>query len=129
MRNLFILFLFCFSLTAGAQKDKAPQYAKTITPTDLKNRLYIVAGRDMEGRETGTEGQHKAAAYIESEFKKMGLAPGANGSYQMPYNVYQDSLLHAGLTVGGQSYQLNKDFSYSSENISATMRFSKAVAF
>ena len=36
-----------------------------ITASDLKKHLTIIASDEMEGRETGTEGQRKAAAYIE----------------------------------------------------------------
>jgi hypothetical protein len=48
----------------------------------------------MEGRETGTIGQRKAAAYIEAQFKAIGLkSPVAlNGSYQQLYPLNQDSM-------------------------------------
>src|SRR6476619_7504683 len=128
MRNLFILSFCFFSVSTWAQKTGKPErYAKTITPADLKKRLAIVASPEMEGRETGTEGQHRAAAYIEGEFKKLGLAPGNKDSYQMYYNVYQDSLVQAGLQVGETKFQPNKDFSFVADNMSATMRFSKAI--
>src|SRR5689334_19281651 len=123
MRNLFLLLLFV-SANAQAQKGAKPgRFAATITPADLRQRLYIVAGREMEGRETATEGQRKAAAYIEGEFKRMGLQPGANGGYQMHFKVYQDSLAHAALNVGDEAFTLNNDFSVNPENSSATMRF------
>jgi hypothetical protein len=129
MRNFFLLFLIV-SVSAHAQKAAKPErFAKTITPADLRKQLFIVAGRDMEGRETATEGQRKAAAYIESEFKRIGLQPGANGGYQMNFKVYQDSLAHAALNVGDQVFTVNKDFSVNPENSSATMRFSKALVF
>src|SRR6476619_5521379 len=111
MRKLVVLSLSVLSLAAGAQQSGKPEkFAKTITAADLKKQLAVVAGPEMEGRETATDGQRKAAAYIESEFKRLGLQPGANGSYQMPYNVYQDSLAHASIEVGQQTFELNKDF-------------------
>lgn len=130
MRNVFF-FLFLFSIVfTQAQKTGSPErFAKTITPAELQKQLYIIAGPEMEGRETATPGQRKAAAYIESEFKRMGLQPGANGGYQMYYNVYTDSLVHAGLEVDGKAFQMNHDFSLNPQNISATMRFSKALVF
>jgi hypothetical protein len=48
--------------------------------------LYIIAGAEMEGRETATEGQRKAAAYIEKHFKSIGLIP--NTDMLFSSNVY-----------------------------------------
>jgi Peptidase family M28 len=128
MKKLFVLVLSLSTINIFAQKKAKPDaYAKTISPADLKKRLFIVAAPEMEGRETATEGQRKAAAYIESEFKSLGLQPGNNGSYQLFYNVYQDSLADASLEVNGQTFQSDKDFNASVNSISATMRFSEVV--
>ena len=128
MKKTLILVLSLSTLNVFAQKAAKPDaYAKTITPADLKKHLYIVAGPEMEGRETATEGQRKAAAYIENDFKQLGLLPGNNGNYQLFYNVYQDSLTDATLEVNGKAYQMDKDFNASVGNISATMRFSEVV--
>ncbi len=72
------------AVTAQKIADPRP-FAKTITADDLKKHLYIVAGPEMQGRETTTEGQRKAAAYIESQFKALGLLPGNNGNYQLGF--------------------------------------------
>jgi len=128
MKKIFVFVLTLSTLNGFAQKTAKPNvYAKAITPADLKKHLYIVASADMQGRETATEGQRKAAAYIESEFKSIGLQPGNKDSYQLFYNVYQDSLTDAALEVNGQSYQLDKDFNASINDIPATMRFSEIV--
>ena len=128
MKKTLILVLSLSTLYSFAQKVAKPDaFAKTITPADLKKQLYIVAGPEMEGRETGTAGQRKAAAYIESQFKQIGLQPGNNGSYQLSYDFYQDSLIDASLQVNGQSFQLDKDFNASTSNIQATMRFSEVI--
>jgi hypothetical protein len=125
----FLAVVLAFSTTISiAQKANNPvPFAKTITPADLRKHLFIVAGKEMEGRETATEGQRKAAAYIENEFKRIGLEPGNKGSFQHYYSVYQDSLLGASLEVNGKSFQLDKDFNASVNNTDATMRFSEIV--
>jgi hypothetical protein len=108
----FLLFLFVFG-SAAVQAQKVPDsrpFAKTITAEDLKKHLYIVASADFEGRETATEGQHKAAAYIENHFKSIGLQPGNGDNYLLPYPVYQDSLSSAALSVNEQPFTLNQDF-------------------
>jgi hypothetical protein len=111
MRKLLLLLSLCSAGAAQAQKIPDPRpFAKTITAEDLKKHLYIIAGADFAGRETATEGQHKAAAYIENHFKSLGLLPGNGDNYQLPYPVYQDSLLSASISVNDQSFTLNQDF-------------------
>ncbi len=111
MRKIFLsLFILSFAVS-HAQKIANPKpFANLITEQDLKNNLYIVASKDFEGRETATEGQRKAAAYIESHFKSLGLAPGNGNDYQLHYPVYQDSLIKAAITVNEKSFTLNEDF-------------------
>ena len=59
------LLMASLPLMTIAQKTPDPKpFGNTITADDLKKHLYTVAGKEMEGRETATEGQRKAAAYI-----------------------------------------------------------------
>lgn len=44
-----------------------------IDSTKVKKHLYTLASDDMQGRKSGTEGIEKAAKYIETEFKRIGL--------------------------------------------------------
>lgn len=111
MRKLLTIICSCAALSMQAQTSPNPKpYATSITSADLKRHLYIVAGKEMEGRETATEGQRKAAVYIENQFKALGLLPGNNGSYQMQFPVTQDSMTSAAVTVNGKSWQLDQDF-------------------
>lgn len=138
MKKLFtiVLLLPALFITAqpGKQKkqskntDPAINFANTITPDDLKKHLYIVASKEMEGRETATPGQKKAAAYIESQFQSIGLVPGYKGSYQMPYGVYQDSLTGASIEVNGKKFELDTDFSLNvGQSNTSLYRFSEIV--
>ncbi|MEZ4956069.1 MAG: M28 family peptidase [Saprospiraceae bacterium] len=62
--------------------NNAPPFAATITAADLKSYLEVLASDEMEGRETGTEGQRKAADFIAAHFEKLGLPTiGDDGSY------------------------------------------------
>jgi hypothetical protein len=128
MKKMLILLLFGSTLQGFAQKAAKPEpYAKTITAADAKKHLYILASPEMEGRETGTEGQRKAAAYIEAYFKQLGLEPGTGEGYQQFYKLYQDSLLSTALEVNGKAFELDKDFSPMANNITATHRLSEVV--
>ena len=128
MKKMLLLLLIGSTLHGFAQKVGKPDpYAKTITVADAKKHLYILAGPEMEGRETGTEGQRKAAAYIENYFKEIGLEPATAEGYQQYYKLFNDSLLSAAIEVNGKRFELDKDFSVSANNISATHKLSEVV--
>ncbi len=96
MKDYFfaIISLLFLTGTSFAQTDAAIKYAETNTQQDLKKYLTIVAPAEMEGRETGTEGQRKAAAYIESQFKEIGLQyPESLKGYQQHYPLLKDTLI------------------------------------
>lgn len=97
------------SVAQPKQADPRP-FASTITEADLKNHLYIVAGAEMEGRETATEGQRKAAGYIEKHFRSLGLKPGMGDGYQMAFPVYRDSIIGSRMVVNGKKLEMNADF-------------------
>jgi hypothetical protein len=114
---VFGFVFLLFGLTSVAQKgakqpvDYAEKYAQTITAAGLKEKLSIIASAEMEGRETASPGQRKAAAYIENHFRKLGLLPGTSAGYQMQYPIYQDTLLEASLKVKGKYQKLDTSFS------------------
>ncbi len=82
-----------------------------IRASRLEQHLTIIAGEEMEGRETGTEGQRKAAAYIEEQFRRAGLtAPAALKGYQQQYPLHRDSMMAAQVTVNGQPLTYGTDY-------------------
>ena len=95
MRKIFIVLLSLSIGFVNAQTIDANTAAKTITAAGLKKHLSIIAGEEMQGRETGTEGERKAASYLVSQYKKMELTPGNAGSYRMPFSLFQDKLTSA----------------------------------
>jgi Zn-dependent M28 family amino/carboxypeptidase len=112
MKKLVVLanLLFCVT-TVFAQSDAAQKYVGVITGNNLKKHLTIIASDEFEGRETGTEGQRKAASYIEGQFKAMGLkAPEALNGYQQYYPLHQDSLVSTDLKVGTITGVFGTDF-------------------
>src|SRR4051812_33040567 len=116
MKKLLLAAGMMAVFTGFGQKQKqkdvdfANKYAETITAAALKEKLSIIAGAEMEGRETASPGQRKAAAYIETQFQKLGLQPGTTGGYQMQFPIYQDTLVEVSLKVNDKSYNLNNDF-------------------
>lgn len=127
-RYVTILLLFLAGYSWGQKVAKPKPFAETITAAELKEKLTIVAGDEMMGRETATDGQKKAAAFIENKFRSLGLQPGNNGSYQMKYPVYRDSLVDAAVVVNGKSFKLSEDFAINTGNAySATLMAGKVV--
>jgi hypothetical protein len=86
--------------------------ATGITAANLRRRLEIIADDSMMGRETGSEGDFKTAAYVAAEFRKIGLEPaGENGGYfqTVPFwTVGVDP--KSNLDAGGTALALGRDF-------------------
>lgn len=91
------------------------KFANTITATDLEKHLRVLAADDMEGRETGTRGQRKAAEYIATQFAAEGLKPIVKTSdgklvYQQPYTLYKKNWGDFYVSAGGKRFEPSKDF-------------------
>jgi peptidase M28-like protein/PA domain-containing protein len=129
MRTIILLAIFVSAQLANAQKMADPKpFANGITEEGLKKHLYTIAGKDFEGRETATEGQRKAAAYIEDHFKMLGLQPGNKGNYQLYYPVFQDSVTNTAIQINKETFQPNEDFVANiAANYSATVFGSEVV--
>ena len=112
MKKLVSIICFIAAISISyAQTDVQEKYAGHITVSNLNKHLSIIASDEMEGRETGTEGQRKAAAYIESQFKVMGLKSVASlKGYQQFYPLYQDSLKKGELEIDGKDAVYGTDF-------------------
>lgn len=129
MIKLLLPVLLISSFFATAQKKNTPPYfAASISADDMKRHLYIIAGPEMEGRDTPSPGLEKAADYIESHFKSLGLLPGNKDSYRQLYPLYKDSMTRTNLNINGTAFELNKDFQPNTViNHTAEMRFSEVV--
>lgn len=130
--NRLLTFVILFSAFTAIAQKKAPNpkpYAATITEADLKKHLYVVASAEMEGRETATEGQRKAAAYIENQFKSLGLQPGFNGGFQQPFPVFRDSAVAARMTVNDVALESGNDFQASALYATESKLYFSEVVF
>ncbi|WP_234736319.1 M28 family peptidase [Tellurirhabdus bombi] len=93
----------------------ATDYARTIQAADLEKHLRILAADDMEGRETGTAGQRKAADYIVKQFTAEGLKPivkagDGKESYLQQFNLYRKMWGDFYVKAGKKTYTYPKDF-------------------
>ena len=82
-----------------------------INPDRLKTHLSILASDEMEGRETGEPGNEKAAAYIASQIKSIGLLPvDEDGDYMQPFLLNSSTWDVVSLHVRDQEYRHLWDF-------------------
>jgi hypothetical protein len=68
-KMIWVLLLLMSNIVFAQTNNTLTKFGKVITTEGLKQKLSVIASAEMEGRETGTLGQKKAAAYIESELK------------------------------------------------------------
>lgn len=75
---------FSFSTFAQNKEVDVVKYINSITSNELKTHLTIVASDNMEGRETGSEGQKRAGRYLIEQYQKEGIPfpKGATSYYQ-----------------------------------------------
>lgn len=103
--------LMMVSILGFTQNSIEAKYARIININTLKKHLTIIASDSMEGRETGTEGQRKAAAYIEQYFKTIGLKPIAElNGYQQFFPLKFDSVISSSLSISNEKWNYGKDF-------------------
>ncbi|MEO8771221.1 MAG: M28 family peptidase [Ferruginibacter sp.] len=122
MKKIFVVTVLLFEMAAAcAQTDDASKYASVITAADLQKHLTIIASDEMEGRETGTDGQRKAATYIESQFKAIGLQiPTGMTGYQQFYPLHKDTMLSSSLKIADYTAEYGTDYIIPRANASGT---------
>ncbi len=90
VKKLIPLFALTFFISCSTAKktvdyDKIEaKYVNQINTENLKTHLTIIASDEMEGRNTGSEGQKKAGRYMIEQYQKMNVPfpKGAKDYYQ-----------------------------------------------
>ena len=87
-------------------------YAGTINANDFKAHLTFLADDLLEGRKPVPEDQKLAAAYIRTQFMRLGLKPGnpTDGSYYQKYNLLFTTINSAEIKLKGETYAYREDF-------------------
>ncbi len=98
MKNKILLVLLAVSISACStfnKGDKTPpptiySFASEITESALYNDLAVIAHDSLEGRETGTIGEEKAARYLAKRYTELGLKPvGDNNTFFQHFDLSQ----------------------------------------
>ena len=98
MKKLFlVLFSFYYFFSLSAQS-----ITKIIKEKEVRRIEKILSADDMQGRETFTPGIEKASAFIEAEFKKIGLQPfNGAGNFRQEFFMYQSKTAEAKVIIDG----------------------------
>ncbi len=85
--KIFAFFLVLVSLTLYGCKTQKDISKSTNSIEKVKADVVILSADDMEGRETGTPGEKKAAEYIAKRMEEIGLTPrGTFDGYYQSFN-------------------------------------------
>jgi len=98
---LLIFFVISCTIASSGFEELGPNdpkrtlesYINTISEDNLKTHLTTIASDQMEGRDTGSEGQKKAGNYIIGHYQNidMPFPPTADGYYQPVASEYMKS--------------------------------------
>lgn len=120
-----------FSLRKAHSQAKPEIYAQIIQESLLKKHLYILASDSLEGRETGTIGNLKAAQYIANQFKSLKLDPtSTNGSFFQPMILGSVSWSKISLIADGEEQKHQLDYvSFPTYNTDMSLTAVKEVVY
>lgn len=108
---LFSSLIFAvYSAEAQSENKNAVKFANTITPEDAKKHLSVLASDEYEGRETGEEGQRKAAKYIAESFKASGLKSVTDNTYFQQVPLVLSTPGEVKIEAGDKKFVNLKDF-------------------
>ncbi len=83
-KKLFVLILAFTFMVSGTAYGSQKTISKNNT---IHDTIEALTSNEYMGRLAGTEGNEKAARYIEEKFKKIGLKPYENNSYYQTFSV------------------------------------------
>ena len=115
MLVMTLLLGFAFQGAAQVQddlvyKELGAKYAATIEPTSLQQHLAILASDAYGGRETGTAGADKAAAYIAGYFQMLGIKPYDGETYLQAVPMETAQISGATMVLNELKWSLYEDF-------------------
>ncbi|MEM6963865.1 MAG: M28 family peptidase [Bacteroidota bacterium] len=95
MRKIITFILFSVAFSANAQlASTSPNFEKELLQTQID--VVYLASDYLQGRETGTIGEERAADYIVHRFKEIGLTPkGDNGTWFQEFPWHEVTNPHA----------------------------------
>jgi hypothetical protein len=111
IHSLTIILLLGTVIADAQLADPAAQIANSIQASSIKEHVYFLASDELQGRETGTEGNKKAADYIAAQFASYGIPsiPG-DGDYFQEVGFTNFKWKEISLMVNGAPVEHTKEY-------------------
>ncbi|MEZ4944818.1 MAG: M28 family peptidase [Cyclobacteriaceae bacterium] len=93
--TLLSIVLILFLVSCSKEKKTVAELG-----ISLKKDVTFLASDELEGREIGTDGEKKAAAYLVDRFKEIGLTPAGTDNYIQEFEVTPAQNPHEQAKVG-----------------------------
>ncbi|MDB5010566.1 MAG: Aminopeptidase [Mucilaginibacter sp.] len=81
LKHTYLPALLAIGLFTACKHKEPEKVTGPVTPDEIKSQIAVLADDSLQGRKPFTAGETKTISYIASQFKKLGLEPGNNGSY------------------------------------------------
>jgi aminopeptidase YwaD len=112
MRLLF-LFIVCIVASPGLHLDaqsRAISKKDKIVAAKLRKDITYLANDELQGRRTGTNGERRAADYIEDRYRQMDIAP-FMGQYKYPFYFTHGREITetSAIVINGNTLQMQDD--------------------
>ena len=96
--TLFAVLLSLLIANTGHAQSHAPDREASLQ--NLREDVAHLADDRLEGRETGSPGEARAAEYITRRFEALGLAPGNSNTWIQPFDFRHSTNPHAPADAG-----------------------------
>lgn len=114
MNKKSVFFLFLWANTVSFAQSPRKVFEESINEVDLKKHLTYIASDELGGRDTGSEGQKKAAEYITNYISSIGLTPIVKTkdglSYQQKFDLYKNGWKESYVIINGKKKVFFNDY-------------------
>ena len=123
---LFIVFVLGV-VAAGCTPPASPSAADSITVEDLTAPIQTLSSDEFEGRGPSSPGEERTIAFLQDEFKRIGLEPGNGDSYFQEVPLVNLTVTNApAMTVSGT--EGTTELAYGGDYVAWTKRVVEASA-
>lgn len=121
-------YLFALSALLAGAHDARAQSVDTLA---LRAHTRFLASDLLEGRGTGTRGEHIAGLYIATQLMRMGAEPAAGNDYFLPIPLKRAIIDNAAtaITYNGSTFRSVRDFVWNTGGQGALRGFSGPLTF
>lgn len=102
-----LILLICTLTVIGTSAQSSKKDIKY-----LKKTLFYLADDKLEGRRTGTEGEMKAASFIEKQFIQNNIQSGFGETFQQTFEINEGLSIDSAtlLKLGVRTFELQKEY-------------------